>query len=66
MPPLEPVSGWQIASTISTSAATVIALVVVVLNLMQRRRDRDLARVQGEAQSRFGWSRGVLRAGTQA
>lgn len=52
MPPLEPVSGWQIASTISTSAATVIALVVVVLNLMQRRRDRDLVRVEDEDRAR--------------
>lgn len=36
-----PVSAWQIGSTIATSTAAVIALVVVVINLVQRRRDRE-------------------------
>lgn len=51
--PAGPVSGWQIGSTVATSAAAVIALAVVGINLVQRRTDRERETDRARAQARL-------------
>jgi len=44
-------NGWQIASTIATFSAAIIALIVVVINLLQRQTDHRRERAEKDARS---------------